>query len=325
MTEHRRVWRVGTRGSALALWQADHVISRLAALDPGLSLERVIVKTTGDKAVSAAPVDLGETGLFTKELEQALVDRRIDIAVHSLKDLPTEPAPGLDLAAVLEREDPRDALLARSVPNLESLPAGARVGTSSLRRRAQLLRKRPDLAVVDLRGNVPTRLDKLERGEYDAIVVALAGLKRLGLHARVTQILEPGDLLPAPGQGAIGLQIRSSSTDMAAATRALDHRPTRLAVLAERALLARLEAGCHAPVGALATWAAGELRLHALVAALDGTRILEREGRRVVRNDAGATALGLAVADWLIEAGAAALVLPRARHTTGSLHEEDRT
>jgi hydroxymethylbilane synthase len=237
----RETLRVGTRGSQLALWQADHVAGRLRASHAGLRVERVIVRTLGDKRPEASLAEIGERGVFTREIEAALRRGSIDLAVHSLKDLPTRIAEGLELGAVLVREDPRDALLSKVAPRLGALPEGSRIGTSSLRRRAQLLALRADLKVLELRGNVPTRLEKLERGECDAIVLARAGLLRLGLEGRIAEVFEPETLLPAVGQGAIGVQIRAGEPRVAGLVAALDHEPTRLATAAERALLARLE------------------------------------------------------------------------------------
>lgn len=306
--EGRPPLRVGTRGSALALWQADDVSRRLRLADPGLALKRVVVRTLGDRAQDARPSDLGEVGLFTKELEQALLRGEIDVAVHSLKDLPTADAAGLGLSAILEREDPRDALVGPAGLTLDTLPAGARIGTSSLRRGAQVLARRPDLAVLGLRGNVPTRLEKLARGEYDAVLMAVAGLKRLGLGHSITQYLDPDDLLSAPGQGAVAVQIRADDVRAGIVTRGLDHPPTRLATAAERTVLARLDAGCHAPVGALATWDGTTMDLRVLVARVDGRYVERRRASATISTEAGARAFGAQVADRLLGDGAARLL-----------------
>jgi hydroxymethylbilane synthase len=304
--------RLGTRGSALALWQADEVTRRLREAHPGLAVERVIVRTLGDRAQDAQPADLGEVGLFTKELEQALLRGDVDVAVHSLKDLPTADSAGLVLAAILERADPRDALIGPAGATLATLPAGARIGTSSLRRRAQVLAARPELQVLGLRGNVPTRLEKLARGEYDALIMAVAGLTRLGLHGHITQYLDPAELLSAPGQGAVAVQVRAGDAAARACAGPLDHLPTRIATATERAVLARLEAGCHAPVGALAVQDGGQLDLRALAARVDGGVILTRHERAAVETEADGRAFGLRVAEQLLADGAATLLARRA-------------
>ena len=298
------VLRVGTRGSRLALWQADHVAERLREAHPGLVVERVVITTAGDRVVDVALSRVGDKGLFTRELEEALQEGRIDIAVHSLKDLPTEMPEGLSLGAVLEREDPRDALVGPVSGGLDGLSRGARVGTSSLRRRAQLLARRPDLRVVDLRGNVPTRLAKRERGECDATVLALAGLRRLGLEHAAAAVLEPDVLLPAAGQGAVAVQSRQGDARVGRSLDRIDHAPTRLAVAAERGLLARLEGGCQVPVGALATPAPGGLRLHGLVAQVDGSVLVRGVLEDAVADEAAARALGERLAARLLANGA---------------------
>ena len=311
MADEQRTLRLGTRGSALALWQADEVSRRLRQEWPDLRMERIVIRTLGDRNQAARPADLGEIGLFTKELEQALLRGEVDIAVHSLKDLPTAASDGLDVVALLEREDPRDALVGPRGLTLATLPASARVGTSSLRRRAQVLHQRPDVRVVDLRGNVPTRLDKLDRGDYDALVMALAGLKRLGLADRVTQVFEPDQLLSAPGQGAVAVQVRSDDDVARVACRCLDHLPTRVTTAAERTLLATLEAGCHAPVGALARWDGAVMDLQALVAQADGGAIERRSGRRPVVSVNEGRAFGAVVAGELLSSGVARLLVRR--------------
>jgi hydroxymethylbilane synthase len=304
----RETLRVGTRGSQLALWQADHVAGRLRASHAGLRVERVIVRTLGDKRPEASLAEIGERGVFTREIEAALRRGSIDLAVHSLKDLPTRIAEGLELGAVLVREDPRDALLSKVAPRLGALPEGSRIGTSSLRRRAQLLALRADLKVLELRGNVPTRLEKLERGECDAIVLARAGLLRLGLEGRIAEVFEPETLLPAVGQGAIGVQIRAGEPRVAGLVAALDHEPTRLATAAERALLARLEGGCQVPVAALATLAGRHLTLRGLVADVGGREVVRGSEARDVGGEAEARALGEALGERLLRQGAAPIL-----------------
>jgi hydroxymethylbilane synthase len=277
------ILRIGTRGSPLALWQANETKRRLEAAFPGLSAQIVPIKTTGDRIQDRNLSEAGGKGLFTKEIEEALLAREIDLAVHSMKDVPTWLPPGLGIVAVLEREDPRDALIARgNVKSLADLPRAARVGTSSLRRAAQLKAKRPDIAIVDFRGNVDTRLDKIAQGVADATFLALAGLKRLGKAHAVAAILDPAEMLPAVAQGAIGIEARLDDRATLDYLAVLDHAPTHHAVRAERGLLERLDGSCRTPIGALATIdAAGTLRLDGLVVRPDGTGLLTtfREGR----------------------------------------------
>lgn len=296
--------RLATRGSRLALRQAAHVAFRLQALEPELRVERVVLQTTGDRSRDRALQSTEERGLFTRELERALLDGSVDLAVHSLKDLPTQLPPELGLAAVLEREDPRDALVARPLVGLRELPSGARLGTSSLRRRSQLLALRRDLDVRDLRGNVPTRLQRFDRGDFDAVLLARAGLLRLGLDRRVSEVLEPATMLPAPGQGALAVQARQHDRRLVELLARLDHAPTRLATAAERALLARLEGGCQVPVGALASFAGDVLTLDAFVGDLDGSQAVRERAAAPVRSEDEAVALGENVADRLIARGA---------------------
>jgi hydroxymethylbilane synthase len=268
---------IGTRGSALALWQAEHV-RRLLRERAGADATIVVIKTTGDRAVDLPFGQVGTKGMFLKELEDALLDGRVDLAVHSLKDVPTEMPAGLVLAAFLEREDVRDALVSRTGAGLGALPPGARVGTSSLRRQSQLRHYRPDLAVAELRGNVDTRLGKLDRGDYHAIVLAKAGLDRLGLGGRISEILPVEISLPAAGQGALSVEARADDAELIDQLKTLDHAETRASVLAERALLAALGGGCQIPVGA---WARNEderLVLDAAVLSPDGANCLRRRG-----------------------------------------------
>lgn len=273
--------RIGTRGSPLALWQANETKRRLAAVFPGLALEIVPIKTTGDRIQDRNLSEAGGKGLFTKEIEEALLAGTIDVAVHSMKDVPTWLPEGLGIVALLEREDPRDALIARgAAKSLADLPKGCTVGSSSLRRAAQLKAKRPDIKLVEFRGNVETRLAKLEQGVADATFLALAGLKRLGRADAVSAILEPSEMLPAVAQGAIGLEARLADTATREKLAALDHAATHDAVRAERGLLERLDGSCRTPIGALATIAGGRLRLDGLVVRPDGTGLLTtfREG-----------------------------------------------
>ena len=254
--------RIGTRGSLLALWQAEHVKGLLVAKGHEVELHKIT--TTGDQVLDRRLESIGGKGAFLKEIEEAMLAGQVDLAVHSLKDVPTALPAGLSLCAYLERADPRDALLSNSGKRLESLPAGARVGTTSLRRSSQVKAMRPDLHVDDLRGNVDTRIRRLRERHYDAIILAMAGLVRLGRTGEVTQVLDPEVFVPAPGQGAIALECRQDDADTRAAAAALDHAPTARAVSAERALLAALEGGCNVPLGAHAAPASGGLRLRAI-------------------------------------------------------------
>jgi hydroxymethylbilane synthase len=302
-----RLLRIGTRASALALWQARHLERLIGALPGAPPVELVPITTTGDVRTDVPLWAIRGRAFFTKELDRALTDGRIDVAVHSLKDLPTAMEPGLALAAVLEREDPRDALISRDGTQLPQLPRGARVGTSSLRRRAFLARARPDLTLLELRGNVPTRIERLERGDYDAIVLAAAGLKRLGLEQRITQYLSPEAFLPAVSQGAIGICTRIDDGLALGWLRPLEHAATRLATTAERALLERIEGGCQVPLGALAIAAGARIRLRAAVCAQDGSQQLTAEGESDA-TPAAAADLGQRLAAALIGKGAARLM-----------------
>ncbi|MGA9369853.1 MAG: hydroxymethylbilane synthase [Steroidobacteraceae bacterium] len=303
-----RPLRIGTRASALALWQARHVESLIRALPAPPPVELVPIATTGDLRVDVPLWAVRGRAFFTKEIDRALLEDRIDVAVHSLKDLPTAMEPGVALVAVLKREDPRDALLSRTGVPLSELPPGARIGTSSLRRRAFLTRARRDLQLLELRGNVPTRLERLEQGDYDAIVLAAAGLKRLGLEHRITQHLSPEEFPPAVSQGAIGVCTRADDEISYGWLKPLDDLPTRLATTAERALLERVEGGCQVPLGALATAAHQDIHLHAAVCALDGSRLLQASGSAQATRPAAAAALGVRLAVELIANGAADLI-----------------
>ena len=304
MSQHKLM--VGTRGSALALWQTGHVVERLQALAPDLQVEVKTIQTLGDEVRDRALARVGGKGLFVKEIEAALLAEEIDLAVHSLKDMPTELPEGLCLAAILERADPHDALVVAEGPgHLEGLPPGARVGTSSLRRQAQLLALRPDLRVVDVRGNVDTRLRKLRDGQADALLLAAAGLVRLGRAEAIGQILPADRMLPAVGQGALCVEVRSNDERTQALVGQLDHRATHQATDAERAFLRRLEGGCQVPIGAYAEVSAGTLYLRGLVASLDGSRLLRDE----IHGPAGhAALLGTELAEKLLAAGAGALL-----------------
>ncbi len=294
--------RIGTRASALARWQAEWVAGQLAKL--GADVELVFLATEGD--VKAGPIgQIGGQGLFTKRIQQALLDGEVDAAVHSLKDLPTESFDGLTIAAVPPRESPHDVLVCRESSSLDELPGGARVGTGSLRRRAQLLHARNDLDVQDIRGNVDTRLRKLDDGEYDAIVLAEAGLKRLGLDQRVTQVLSPPLMLPAIGQGALGIETRSDDSPTIATVAALDHLESRAAVFAERTMLATLRGGCLAPVGAWGRIELGQLHLDGVVLSHDGAQRITASATGPLTDLA---TIGNLVAETLLSQGAAELI-----------------
>jgi hydroxymethylbilane synthase len=311
-----RTLRIGTRASALALWQANRVADLIRAQPGAPDVELVHIKTEGDVRTDVPLWAVGGRAFFTREIDRAQLANEVDIAVHSLKDLSTLIAEGLELAAVLEREDPRDALLTQHGASLMDLPKGARVGTSSLRRRAFLLRARPDLSLLELRGNVPTRIERLAEGKYDAIVLATAGLKRLNLSAHIAAYIEPAVMPPAVSQGAIGVCVRAGDESALRWLRALDHAATRIAVTAERALLRQIEGGCQVPLGALATIAGPRLSIAASVCALDGTVSIDCEDKAAVSD---AVALGMRVADQLLARGAANIIAQQRSPTTVEL------
>ena len=303
--------RIGTRGSALALWQAKSISAALRE-KAGVETEIVIIKTSGDKFRQASFSQIGGKGVFIKELEDALLEKGIDLAVHSMKDVPTEMPKGLTIAAMGKREDVRDALLSLNGATLETLPREARVGTSSLRRQSQLLHARRDLQMRELRGNVDTRIEKLRRGDYDAIVLAKAGLDRLGLSGEISQVLAYNVSLPAAGQGAIGMEARADDAATLRVLSSLEDAETRSAVAAERAALASLGGGCQVPIGAWARIENGKLALDVAVLSPDGSQ-------RMWERDAGgpeeAEAIGTRVAQKLIANGAAALLDRESRGT----------
>jgi len=304
--------RIGTRASALALWQANHIADVLKRL-AGIETELVRIRTTGDRLQSASlarmneqiGAEAGTKGIFIKELEEALLAGTIDLAVHSMKDVPTETPPGLVLAAITRREDPRDCLISRQGGTLKTLPNGARIGTSSLRRQAQLRHHRPDADVVDLRGNVDTRLKKLDGGEFDSIVLAMAGVSRLGLANRVTQVLDEDVMLPAVGQGALSIETRADDSLTLEFVSTLDNEETRACVTAERSLLEALQGGCQVPLGALGSLRGGELHLEAAVFSAAGSEYI-----RCSENGSAeqARSIGLRLAAALIESGAEKLL-----------------
>ncbi|HKT60105.1 MAG TPA: hydroxymethylbilane synthase [Gemmatimonadales bacterium] len=300
--------RIGTRASKLALWQTEHVRARLHAA--GIETERIEIKTTGDLVQHVPLAEIGGRALFTRQIDEAMLEGRIDLAVHSLKDLPTTLPEGIALVAVGEREDPRDALVGRGPIRWNDLPRGGVVATSSLRRRAQLLHLRPDLEVRDVRGNVDTRLSKLEASQdWSAILLAAAGLVRLGLEARIGERLSPAVMLPAPGQGALAVTARAGDhTAASAVARAVHHPSTARAVAAERAFLRTLEGGCQVPVAAHATLRGDRLHLHGRVVSLRGERAVEGEDTSEVRDEQEADGLGARLAERLLAEGASSIL-----------------
>ncbi len=297
--------RIATRRSRLALWQAEHVAARLAACHPGLVVSLVPIVTEGDRIQDRSLAASGGKGLFIKELESALQDGRADVAVHSMKDMPAALPAGFTIAAALERGDARDAFVSPRHETLDALPQGARIGTSSLRRQCQLRHRRPDLDIVVLRGNVDTRLAKLDAGACHATVLAVAGLERLGLESRIRARLAPRDMLPAVGQGIVGVECLEKREDILALMRPLEHGPTRSMLAAERALAARIGASCHSPIAGYATLDGETLRLDGLVGSADGRSIITDAVSGAVVD---AAALGAELADRLLAAGAGKLL-----------------
>ena len=291
---------IGTRSSKLALWQADYVMDCLQKKYPELHVEKKLMTTKGDKILDAPLAKIGGKGLFTKELEQDMLEGGIDIAVHSLKDMPTEVPDGLIITAITKRYDPGDAFVSNKVKSLAELPQGAVVGTSSLRRKAQLLHARPDLVVKDLRGNVNTRLRKLDAGEYDAAVLAVAGLKRLGFGDRITEVLPKSMILPAVGQGALAIEAREDDAETRELVTFLNDEATVACAKAERAFLARVEGGCQVPVGVYATPEDSGLHVEAVIASLDGKRLYRDHVSGQVKD---AEPLGTELADKLLDMG----------------------
>ncbi len=304
MTEQRQL-RIATRGSALALWQAEWVKSQLLAKHEGLAVELVVIKTTGDKILEVPLAQVGGKGLFVKEIEEALLDGRADLAVHSVKDMPAELPKGLHLSAMPPREDPRDVLISRDDARLDQLPLGARVGTSSLRRTAQLLHLRPDLRIGTLRGNVDTRLRKLKSEGFDAIVLAAAGIKRMELSHVISEFLEPERMLPAVGQGALGIETRTDDVFANQMVTSIDHQQTMTTVKAERAFLKQLKGGCQVPIGAHATMEDKTLIVSGMVADLEGVRLIRKELRGDPRQP---EVIGTRLADAVLESGGAEIL-----------------
>ena len=296
-----KILRIATRKSPLALWQAEHVKRRLQEAHAGLEIELVTMSTQGDKILDTPLAKIGGKGLFVKELEQGMLEGRADIAVHSIKDVPMEFPEGLYLSTILEREEPCDAFVSNKYNNIDELPEGAIVGTSSLRRRCQLLEKRPDLEIKDLRGNVNTRLAKLDNGEFDAIILACAGLIRLEMADRIRQSISSEFMLPAVGQGAVGIESREGDDETLSLLSVLDHADTRDRILAERAFNHRLHGGCQVPIACHAILEGDTLKMRGLVGEIDGSRILESAASGS-RSDA--EKIGIELADDLLAQGA---------------------
>ncbi|MFQ5543435.1 MAG: hydroxymethylbilane synthase [Nitrospiria bacterium] len=295
--------KIGSRSSRLALWQADWVQAQLQS--KGISVEIIKIKTTGDKILDVPLSKVGGKGLFVKEIEEALLRHEIDIAVHSMKDVPGKLPDNLHIAAIPKREDPRDAIISFNSISLTELQKGATVGTSSLRRMSQLLAIRPDIQIVSLRGNLDTRLRKLDEGQFSAILLAAAGLHRMGWGERITEYLAPDHFLPAIGQGALGIECREEDPETNELIAFLNHPETATAVTAERAMLARLEGGCQVPIGGYATMTGDQVTLEGLVASLDGKEIIKTSQTESVSK---AEALGVSVAESLLNAGAAQIL-----------------
>ena len=297
----KEILRIATRQSPLALWQANFVKAELERYHPNLTVELVTMVTKGDVILDTPLAKIGGKGLFVKELELALLEERADIAVHSMKDVPMSFPEGLGLAVICEREDPRDAFVSNHYASLAELPEGAIVGTSSLRRQCQLMAAYSHLTVKSLRGNVGTRLSKLDNGEYDAIILASAGLIRLGMPERIKSFISVEDSLPAAGQGAVGIETRVNDTRVLNYLAKLNHNPTACCVMAERAMNTRLQGGCQVPIGGFATLNGEELELNALVGSLDGSTIIRASGKAHQRD---AEQLGIRIAEQLLAQGA---------------------
>jgi hydroxymethylbilane synthase len=293
--------KIATRKSPLALWQAEFVKAELEKIHPKLTVELIPMVTRGDIILDTPLAKIGGKGLFVKELEHAMLDGRADIAVHSMKDVPMEFPDGLGLSVICEREDPRDAFVSNTYINLDDLPLGAKVGTCSLRRQCQLKAKRPDIEILDLRGNVGTRLSKLDEGQYDAIILAAAGLKRLGLHERIAHEIEPNWMLPAGGQGAVGIECRTADERIQNYLAPLNHTQTAYRVKAERAVNQHLQGGCQVPIGVYSTIDGDQIHIEALVGKVDGSQIIEHQLSGHVDQ---AESLGVTLAKKLLESGA---------------------
>ncbi|MBI5681597.1 MAG: hydroxymethylbilane synthase [Deltaproteobacteria bacterium] len=303
----KKVIKIGTRGSALALWQANFVKSELEKRYPDCTVELVKIKTTGDKILDVPLAKVGGKGLFVKEIEEALLEKKVDLAVHSMKDVPTDFPKGLHLSAILEREDQRDALIIKGQgargkgQGFKDLPQGATIGTSSLRRSSQLLNIRPDLKIVRLRGNLDTRIRKMDEGQFDAIILAAAGVKRLGLKNRITELLSPDISLPAIGQGAVGIETRIDDEDTNKMAAFLNHNETSICVRAERVFLKKLEGGCQVPIAGYGVIENKNLSLTGLVASVDGKNIIKDF---IIGSVKDAESLGIKLAETLLNKGA---------------------
>jgi len=309
----RKEIRIGTRASALALWQAEWVKSELEKKYPGMTVSLTKIKTTGDKILDVPLAQVGGKGLFVKEIEEAMLANEIDIAVHSMKDVPTLFPDGLHLSCITKREDARDALLTRNNMKFKDLPQGATIGTSSLRRQAQLMSVRPDFKIQQLRGNVDTRLRKLKEGQFDAIILAAAGVRRLGLTENVSEYLDPSISLPAIGQGALGIECRVDDRELNDLIAFFNHQDTRTCVTGERALLRRLEGGCQVPIACYGQMMNGKLHLIGLVGSVDGKRII----KDTIEGEADkAEKLGVTLAEKLLSKGADVILREVYGHTT---------
>ena len=306
----RRTLRLGTRGSALALWQANWTKGQLEQRHPEVTVELVPIKTTGDKILDVPLAKIGGKGLFTKEIDEALLDSRIDVAVHSMKDVPFQLPSGITFGAIPEREDPRDAFIS-NCPALQALVPGSTIGTSSFRRQIQVRHRFPALNLVALRGNVDTRLRRLAAGDFDGIILAMAGLRRLGYEQRVTQILDDDVMLPAVGQGALGIVCRDDDHATRQVLQVLDHAPTRTAVTAERGLLRALGGSCQVPIGGKAILASGRLTIKGLIGNLDGTRIVAHE---LSGSPDHALELGIKLGETLMSMGAGEILAEIAQY-----------
>jgi hydroxymethylbilane synthase len=309
----RKQIRIGTRGSALALWQAEWVKSEIEKKHQGMAVTLTKIKTTGDKILDVPLAKVGGKGLFVKEIEEAMLGDEIDIAVHSMKDVPTFFPDGLHLSCITKREDPRDALLSRNKVPFKDLPKGANVGTSSLRRQAQLMNVRPDFVIHQLRGNVDTRLRKLKEGQFDAIILAAAGVKRLGLADNVTEYIDPEISLPAIGQGALGIECRVDDRELNDLIAFFNHADSRTCVTGERALLRRLEGGCQVPIACYGQMKQGKLHLTGLVGSVDGKRIVKDA---IEGAPDKAEKLGVALAEKLLSRGADVILREVYGHNT---------
>ena len=309
----RKEIRIGTRASALALWQAEWVKAELEKKYPGMTVSLTKIKTTGDKILDVPLAQVGGKGLFVKEIEEAMLANEIDIAVHSMKDVPTMFPDGLHLSCITKREDARDALLTRNNMKFKDLPQGATIGTSSLRRQAQLMSVRPDFKIMQLRGNVDTRLRKLKEGQFDAIILAAAGVRRLGLAENVSEYLDPAISLPAIGQGALGIECRVDDRELNDLIAFFNHQDTRTCVTGERALLRRLEGGCQVPIACYGQMVNGKLHLIGLVGSVDGKRII----KETIEGEAGkAEKLGVTLAEKLLSKGADVILREVYGHNT---------